>query len=55
MVEVFGVEMYESEYEAVCAVALAKWSEMDDFDREDYDGYEDFEDMYLHSYVWSEV
>ena len=54
MVEVFGVDVYQADYEAMLQMAHQEWSQMDAEDQEVYDDYEEFEEMYLHSQVWSD-
>lgn len=55
MIEVMGMDMYQSEYEEVIEAADHEWFyEMDDEDRECYESIEEFEDMYLHSYLYSD-
>ena len=54
MVEVFGMMVEVSTLEEVCEAAMHEWLGMDKEDHEVYDDYEEFEDLFVHSYLYSE-
>lgn len=55
MIEVMGMDMYESEYKAIMAEAERVWLEdMDDWDRSCFESREDFEEGFLHDHLYGE-
>ena len=52
MVEVCGVYLYEARFAQLCEECHAQWAveSEDDF----WDSYEEFEEHFMHSAVWSE-
>ena len=54
MVDVLGMMMYEADYEALQARIVAEWEAMDEWDREYYEDFEDFEYLSMHRELYSE-
>ena len=55
LIEVMGMDMYQSDYEEVMAKAEHVWfHEMDDWDRSCHESLEDFKEGFLHDHLYGE-
>lgn len=55
MIEIMGMYMKRAEYEFIKAQAKKEWNNMDNWDKEIYDDFEDFEYMFIHDCLYPDV
>ena len=54
MVEVMGMVMEQTKFDALMEKLTQKWETMDEWDKDYYEDFEDFVEMELHSHLYSE-
>ena len=54
MIEVMGVAMEQFELDEMIAQITQTWNDMEEWERECYDDFEDYEYITLHSYLYSD-
>ena len=53
--KIFGVDVEAEELKAMVTKIAEQWEQMDEYDREWYDDYSEFEEMQLHDILFPEV
>ena len=53
--KIFGVDVEEQEFKVMVAKIAEQWKQMDEYDKEWYDDYSEFEEIQLHNTLFPEV